>query len=213
MLPNPGVVSMPYSTSHTKSIQSHPKLTPLLPHPSLCPLHMRSRPPMAANLRLRHRLLRSMRRFLEDDHGFIEVETPMLTRSTPEGARDYLVPSRLQVGSTTLVQQISCCQSSSTIDGSIHAWLPSSGLLWAPAADTVLACSDRGTHIDVTVSLSAVQLGKSWLRSLLCTVDLCCDVLCVVAPQAGDFYALPQSPQLFKQMLMVAGYDRYYQVS
>jgi aspartyl-tRNA synthetase len=81
---------------------------------------------MSKNLQTRHQVIKALRRFLEDQENFIEIETPVLTKSTPEGARDFVLPSRVN---------------------------------------------------------------------------------------PGEWFALPQSPQLFKQLLMVSGFDRYYQVA
>ncbi|KAJ6896172.1 hypothetical protein NC651_022406 [Populus alba x Populus x berolinensis] len=104
---------------------------------------------MSSNIMLRHRVVKLIRRYLEDVQGFVEIETPILSRSTPEGARDFLVPSRIQLSVTCLTFYKACM-----------------ALI----------------HLNVLL-------------------------------KPGTFYALPQSPQLFKQMLMVSGFDKYYQIA
>ncbi len=119
-IPNPHHThSAPLPFEVTKSRQTHEELRMKYRY-----LDLRN-PEVQKNIFVRHRVYQIIRQVF-DKHGFIEVETPLLTKSTPEGARDYLVPSRLN---------------------------------------------------------------------------------------PGEFYALPQSPQLFKQILMVAGFDRYFQIA
>lgn len=110
----------------------------------------------------------------------LQVETPILTRSTPEGARDYLVPSRWVQG------------------GGSHrvGWGWGGGGLAPPALPATLLRSTRSTPPPPSDTLHPLPSPCFPPRRI----------------QAGDWYALPQSPQLFKQMLMVAGFDRYYQV-
>jgi aspartyl-tRNA synthetase len=110
--------SLPFVVSDTEGVREELRLKYRY-------LEMRSNK-LSGNLQLRARVVKTMRRYLEDECGFMEIETPMLCRATPEGARDYLVPSRTN---------------------------------------------------------------------------------------PGQWYALPQSPQLFKQLLMVGGCDRYYQIA
>ncbi|WP_019502498.1 aspartate--tRNA ligase [Pseudanabaena sp. PCC 6802] len=115
---NPVQKTLPFVLSDTESVREEIRLKYRY-------LDMRSEK-LANNLQLRARVVKTIRRYLEDRCGFMEIETPMLCRATPEGARDYLVPSRTN---------------------------------------------------------------------------------------PGQWYALPQSPQLFKQLLMVGGCDRYYQIA
>ncbi|KAG6761267.1 hypothetical protein POTOM_034475 [Populus tomentosa] len=122
---------------------------------------------MSSNIMLRHRVVKLIRRYLEDVQGFVEIETPILSRSTPEGARDYLVPSRIQ------------------------------GFYRQNCGQT------EPNEMDRVLSVTRLTFYKACMALIHLNVLL----------KPGTFYALPQSPQLFKQMLMVSGFDKYYQIA
>ncbi|KAG2411068.1 Aspartate--tRNA ligase [Vigna angularis] len=172
---------------------------------------------MNFNILLRHKVVKLIRRYLEDVHGFVEIETPILSRSTPEGARDYLVPSRIQssVGKSQLICNLD--RAGSPLLSS--SW--SNALVASLDSDTMTA-----SHFPVFQDIRIIVMCRCALAVFLAMLCVVCSLNAnrktlsskhslpfIVSDVPGTFYALPQSPQLFKQMLMVAGFDKYYQVA
>jgi hypothetical protein len=137
---------------------------------------------------------------------YVQIETPILTRSTPEGARDYLVPSRVQVVSLTQILLQFLLNDLNLVNWSMQQESWSTCITFNDCAENLKlgfldVCSVKDLFNDAYfIDASVIQLRDFWEE-----LDL--------VWQPGDFYALPQSPQLFKQMLMVSGFNRYYQLA
>lgn len=162
---------------------------------------------MASKLRARAQIVRCLRRRLEDVHGFQEVETPILTRSTPEGARDYIVrPLGTHADSIA-----------STTFWLVSTRFPYTWKSKGPCTFTHGPCHDADGCSKLEIVRLLLQM-PTWIVTTQeeSIADMHMDSIAPQVPSriaAGSWYALPQSPQLFKQMLMAAGVDRYYQVA